>query len=96
MYGEKLEKYQSPVKLYCSDPECSAFIPRTLRFGVQGVCAKCRHVTCMLCQQEDHAGDCEEDEERVQTLSLARTRAWKHCPECGHLIEKSRDCDDMR
>lgn len=86
----------TPNPLYCSNRKCGAFVPPQKIHGDVGVCT-CRVRTCRHCRAREHPGSlCVEDEETQKVEAMGKKKGWKHCPNCGHLIEKTAGCLHMK
>lgn len=85
-----------PNPLYCSNRKCGAFVPPQNIHGDIGVCT-CKGRTCRHCRAREHPNSlCAEDEDTQKVEAIGKKKGWKHCPKCGHLIEKMAGCLHMK
>ncbi|KAF8416032.1 hypothetical protein EV426DRAFT_721987 [Tirmania nivea] len=100
-FRERVAEYTSKDRVYCSNPQCSAFLPATTnaknRVGKAEVltCKACKCGTCVRCMAPEHAGDCPEDSELTATLAVAAREGWQRCQSCHALVEKDFGCQHM-
>ena len=81
-------------KTYCHKPACSAFIaPHSIHNG-HAHCQRCGSVTCGVCKSAWHYGRCTHADD-LELFELAKTAAWKRCPECRRIVERNEGCDHM-
>ncbi|KAK3990255.1 hypothetical protein QBC44DRAFT_307638 [Cladorrhinum sp. PSN332] len=53
-YRSKMAELDAKTKLYCSDPKCSAFIPKAMRGKKTAKCRNCSRMTCVKCLEQSH------------------------------------------
>ncbi|KAF5720582.1 e3 ubiquitin ligase ARI10 [Fusarium globosum] len=82
--------------------QCLKFIPPNNTsddgepcYGDEAECPACNDITCTMCKNKAHTGDCERQNEWEQSLDLAESEGWKRCSRCGHLIERAHGCHLM-
>ena len=100
--AKAIEK-QAKNKMYC--PDCSCFINLDYVDACEGsqlICPQCAIELCAVCKSKGHDGiTCDENRASLPenqdelTLSLIRSKDWKKCPSCGHVIELSQGCNHM-
>lgn len=97
LYEENSTEYLTSNRLYCSDPVCSKFIrPDSINKTTNtGACPECSKVTCSLCKQSSHSGECPEDLNAKAVLNLAKENEWQRCYRCRTVIEISHGCNHM-
>ena len=97
-----LEKYRmfeleiaTPNPLYCSSRKCNTFVPPSNIHGDIGVCG-CGGRTCRHCCRQEHPGKlCAQDQDTQKVEALGKSKGWKHCPRCKHMIERTAGCLHM-
>ncbi len=95
-YYEAELEYSTTIRVYCAEPNCSAFIkPDYIDRENLALCGKCGTVTCVACRTVKHEGKCEIDEPTEEVLQLARNEKWQRCFRCRHLIEINTGCNHM-
>lgn len=94
-FALKKEELDDTRRVYCHDPKCSAYIGQDGRKGERATCQKCGLVTCRLCKQSMHTGDCASDESVEQTLRLAETEGWQRCSSCERMVELRTGCNHI-
>ncbi|ESZ96061.1 hypothetical protein SBOR_3538 [Sclerotinia borealis F-4128] len=65
---------------YCSNKECTKFIPPANIHGAIAICQTCKHRTCAPCGNGEHSGVCKEDKEGQVLQALAEKEGWRNCP----------------
>ncbi|KAF5653136.1 e3 ubiquitin ligase ARI10 [Fusarium sp. NRRL 25303] len=97
-----IEEHKTTDRTYCSNRQCLEFIPPNNTsddgepcYGDEAKCPACNDITCTICKNKAHAGDCEKQNEWEKSLELAEGEGWKRCSRCGHLIERSDGCPLM-
>jgi hypothetical protein len=94
-FAMKKEELDDTRRIYCHDPKCSAYIGQEGRAGKQATCSKCSLVTCRLCKQAAHEGECEKDAAIEETLQLAESEGWRRCYSCERMVELRTGCNHM-
>jgi hypothetical protein len=85
----------------CPHPKCGQplFIEDDdLKEDTPYVCNHCDRMLCPTCRSSWHPGvTCVENQQKApdELKKLAQEKAWKNCPACNILIEKTRDCNHM-
>ncbi|CCT64747.1 uncharacterized protein FFUJ_04003 [Fusarium fujikuroi IMI 58289] len=99
---EDIEGHKTIDRTYCSNRQCLKFIPPNNTsddgepcYGDEAECPACNDITCTMCKNKAHTGDCEKQNEWAQSLDLAESEGWKRCSRCGHLIERAHGCRFM-
>lgn len=84
-------------RTYCSNKRCSTFITKENIQGDQAFChySPCHTVTCIKCKSGWHEGNCTVDKALQKVLDVAKSRGWKRCAKCNHVIEHAEGCDHM-
>lgn len=80
---------------YCSNKECTMFIPPANIHGTIAICRACNVHTCAPCGNKEHSGVCKEDKEGQAVQALAEREGWRNCPKCNFVIEKNEGCLHM-
>ncbi|KAI9896167.1 hypothetical protein N3K66_008339 [Trichothecium roseum] len=95
-YQKKALEFSTSNRVYCSNPDCAAFIPPVLYTGKSVVsCEHCMAETCVSCKKAAHKGDCAEDENLQKVLEMARESGWQRCQNCWGMVELSTGCFHM-
>lgn len=95
-YQKKALEFSTSNRVYCSNPDCAAFIPPVFYIGKSVVsCEHCTAETCVSCKKAAHRGDCAEDEELQKVLQVARESGWQRCQNCWGMVELSTGCFHM-
>lgn len=93
--ARKLE-LETSDRLYCAEPECSAFIPPSSVDDQFVVCGRCALRTCKLCKASDHgAADCPQDTELQGVLDLGQDEQWQRCYVCRTMVSLEIGCNHM-
>ena len=81
---------------YCADPLCGRLIPPNAIAADVATCI-CSHRTCSLCKGNVHPDQvCPEDPQIQTVLDLSKSKGWKQCAQCNHMIEISMGCNHMK
>ncbi len=96
-YQELAEEFEPGDRIYCSQPACSAFIPKQWQVKLlnSAICPSCLEETCMLCKQTMHQGDCREDLALRRAKRLAKDQGWQTCTNCSRIVERSFGCNHI-
>ncbi|KAK4444530.1 hypothetical protein QBC34DRAFT_308728, partial [Podospora aff. communis PSN243] len=91
----KLE-FDTPNRVYCHRPTCSAFIPPGPVISMVARCPKCSAKTCINCKNKFHGPEsCEDDRATKETLRLASTEGWQRCPSCKTVVALTHGCNHI-
>ncbi|RMY84921.1 hypothetical protein D0861_06708 [Hortaea werneckii] len=82
-FSAKTIEFSTPVRTYCHDVHCSAFIPPSSIRGEVASRPECREKTCTMCKAARHQGACPQDTALQQVLKVAQGEGWRRCL-CGH------------
>lgn len=99
-YRARATEWDLPIadRIYCSQPECSLFIPPGDIVAAERV-ARCAggHTTCTICRNAQHAGveACPQDRELLRTNALAEAEGWQRCHGCHAYVEHREACQHM-
>jgi hypothetical protein len=94
-YKAKQLELRTRNKTYCHRPACSTFVaPHSIHNG-HACCQRCGSITCGHYKSAWHWERCSEDD-GTGFFELVKTAAWKRCPKCKRMIEKSEGCDHIR
>lgn len=85
---------ETPNPTFCSQRDCSKFIPPQDISEGQATCV-CGHVTCAECKAEWHTGECILDPETEQFLRFAREQEWQSCVRCRMMVDRIDGCNEM-
>lgn len=92
-FDEKVIEYSAKDRLYCSEPTCSKFIPKTAIRHEIATCPACKKETHELCRAPVHSGvDCPMDQALQSLLKVAKKQKWKRCPKCRAMVSLSSGC----
>ena len=95
-FMDKLVEFNTPDKIYCSRPSCSAFIRSNSIANEVARCPKCRTRTCTICKSRAHAGrDCPRDTGLQEVLNMADQEGWQRCYRCGKMTELVDGCNTV-
>jgi hypothetical protein len=95
-YQELMLELTTPNPIYCSNRRCAKFLPPRVWVADVASCVNCRAQTCKYCRQKHHPGKfCPEDKETERVKELGKSKGWKTCPGCNHLIERIQGCLHM-
>lgn len=97
-YRAKKIEYETEDRTYCSNTGCPTnptFIPSENIQETDATCPRCNEVTCTLCKEKKHSGDCVENEHVEQVLTLATQARWRRCYSCQELIELISGCNHI-
>ncbi|KAF2477677.1 uncharacterized protein BDR25DRAFT_364571 [Lindgomyces ingoldianus] len=83
-------------KTFCSNSECGRFIASSHIRAGEAVCPRCNALTCTLCKNPFHGGDCPADPQLQVTLELGVEQHWQRCFSCRALVEIDTGCNHMR
>lgn len=98
LFEEKGVEFATIDRTYCSNPECSTFIPPAQieeDEEVEASCSRCWSRTCVTCKAPAHGGDCPTDSELAATLELAEEMRWQRCYKCLRIVERQDGCNFM-
>lgn len=95
LYNAKKIEHDTVDKTYCSKPACSTFITAGRIMGKLAICGECRSGTCITCKKAAHIGDCSEDDDLQQVLTLASQEHWQQCTRCKRVVELSTGCNHI-
>jgi hypothetical protein len=88
-------EFNTPNRTYCANAACSVFIlPENVRADA-AECQACQTVTCSICKQSGHDGDCPEDTSVQTTLALASTNNWRRCGNYNRMVELGLGCNHI-
>jgi IBR domain, a half RING-finger domain len=99
----RVEEFESPNPIFCSNLSCGEFIPDAVVDNGQTYwvnCPECQMTTCKLCKcpslQHSMPGVCPTFLS-AENEQLAEQEGWKVCPRpgCSTLIDRSEGCDTM-
>jgi len=101
-YEQLTKEAEMKNKVYCPFPECACAHDLEQHEGPRVLCCKCNRHFCGTCKVPWHAGQtCAEFRAYSApidktVLQLGKTLQWKQCPQCKHMISKSKDsCNHM-
>jgi hypothetical protein len=93
-FKEKTIEFETVNRTYCSNPECSIFIPPSEVYRNIAYCS-CWQETCVTCKAPAHSGDCPTDLELAEFLKYAKQSRWQRCYNCLSIVEKEGGCNHM-
>ncbi|KAJ3496296.1 hypothetical protein NLG97_g2761 [Lecanicillium saksenae] len=82
-------------RTYCSNTECTSFIPPKDIVADRGHCQLCETWTCTICKHASHPGLCPDDPHKAEILAIAKEEGWQQCYACNHLVELNTGCNHM-
>jgi hypothetical protein len=85
-----------PDRIYCSNRNCTSFIPRMNITKTHARCPSCKTSTCTKCKNGYHSSEsCSPDSDLQETLELSAREGWKRCASCGSMVERIEGCLHM-
>ncbi|KAI0711351.1 hypothetical protein C8Q76DRAFT_55681 [Earliella scabrosa] len=102
-FAERQAEYETPKRVYCSNPRCSRFLgARDKRIPVRILACSapsCNTSTCARCKARvdgpSSRHECSHDPGHRATLQLGSRMGWVRCPKCEELIERHGGCAHM-
>ncbi len=96
-FTAKSIEWSDTDRVYCHEPTCSTYIPRTAVTERVALCPGCSRQTCAECKGLFHTNPpCPEDTANDDMLEeLARESGWPRCPGCQHYVEITHGCNHM-
>jgi hypothetical protein len=94
-FERKTNENATPNRTYCSNPKCLKFILSQNIRNDRASCISCRTVTCSICKNAAHNGDCPADEALKQVLQLAVQEKWVRCRYCHRMIDLLDGCNHI-
>jgi hypothetical protein len=95
-YADKKIEYDTePSKrTYCSESNCSTFVPEISVQDEVATCLDCGKRTCTICKEAAHRGDCPKDEDTQSLLELADNEGWQRCynTKCHRVVALTIGC----
>jgi hypothetical protein len=95
-YEAKGVEFNTVDRTYCSDPECSAFIPPAWIRGYTAECPSCGGETCVTCKAPIHERDCPTDLDLAALLQYAEEMHWQRCFNCLRILQRRGGCNQMK
>ncbi|KAF9875856.1 putative IBR domain-containing protein [Colletotrichum karsti] len=100
LYRQVREEQETPGdrRVYCSRPECAAFIPPAGAHvdGDAMRCPACGEGTCRGCRAAAHPGrPCREEEEDEMLMDMIDQDGLSSCSRCRRIIELRDGCNHM-
>lgn len=94
LYNKKAIEFNTPNRMYCSQPRCSAFIGSGTAEAVELICPECFVSTCGHCKAEGHGQvQCSHtDDMNSMAKDMHDKDGWQRCYECHHMVELSVGC----
>jgi len=102
LFEQKCTEFCVPSehRLYCSNPNCSAFLGSTLNgqlsleSGIE--CPRCAVNTCPKCKESAHPGErCGVRASNEAFKALTKHQKWQTCPGCNAVVELNLGCYHM-
>ena len=87
----------TPLRLYCSNKECSHFLGPRGETASNVNCPKCQVITCALCCEPEHdkTVPCKDDAAAEVVLGMGKQKGWQRCLDCRQLVELDFGCYHM-
>jgi hypothetical protein len=95
LFEAKGVEFDTVKRTYCSDPQCSKFIPPSYYQGDTTLCSSCWQRTCVVCKAPAHDGDCPADLELAALVKLAEEMQWQRCYGCLSIVQRHDGCNIM-
>lgn len=95
-FDTKKIEWDSKNRVYCSNRDCRTFIAPDNIIADHACCLVCNCMTCSICKQPDHEGDCPDDEEELKkTLKLIEDEGWRRCKSCNLAFDLLHGCNHI-
>ena len=94
-FREKAVEFETVNRTYCSNPECSRFVPPAEIDGRTATCSLCWQETCISCKAPAHRSDCPADLESNAFIEYAKYMRWQRCNNCLSVVERDSGCSHM-
>ncbi|KAI0746963.1 hypothetical protein C8Q80DRAFT_810551 [Daedaleopsis nitida] len=102
-FAERQAEYDTPKRVYCSNPRCSRFLgARDKHIPIRVLTCPalpCGTRTCARCKARVNGPasrhECSHDPGHRATLQLGSRLGWVRCPTCEELIERHGGCAHM-
>jgi hypothetical protein len=94
-FQQKELELSTPNRTYCCAPACSAFIPPRDIASDSASCKNCGMITCAICKNAAHDGDCPEDADLQKVLGIANDNGWQRCYSCRRIVELDHGCNHI-
>lgn len=93
-FTKKSAEFDTPDRVYCHRPKCSAFIGSATKEVNVLECPECSAETCGSCKEAAHRGLKCSDKEDLNNMAkqMHEREGWQRCHSCHHLVEKSEGC----
>lgn len=87
-------EFDTPNRVYCHKPRCSAFLGAAADEAISLECPECSAETCASCKAAAHStSDCSDTQElNDMAKDMNKRQGWQRCPSCHHLVEKAEGC----
>ncbi|KAJ5041175.1 uncharacterized protein L3040_005726 [Drepanopeziza brunnea f. sp. 'multigermtubi'] len=92
-YEAKKLEFDTPNRIYCSNPVCSSFIQKEHILEQRAYCQTYRTITCTICKLAAHRGDWPEDTALQLDLETAKENEWQRCYKCQRVVELDTGCN---
>ncbi|CAC9890602.1 unnamed protein product [Aureobasidium pullulans] len=95
---KKIEYDTEPTKrTYCHGPKCNTFIPESSIENDVATCSDCGKLTCTICKEKAHRGDCPKDEDTQSLLDMAEKEGWQRCynTKCHRVVALTIGCNHI-
>jgi IBR domain, a half RING-finger domain len=80
-------------RVYCANPNCSAFLGPSNSLQTDILCTQCNTTVCSNCKNTAHPNEaCAENAAILEVRALALAEHWPTCPGCHNIIELSQGC----
>ena len=91
-FQEVFEEFSTTKRIYCSDPKCAKFISPRAIDGGPARCSACQKLTCIVCNEKAHEGNCLEDPAVESFMTAVAQAGFQQCRECKRVIELKDGC----
>ena len=88
-------EFTATDRTYCSRSTCSTFLPSASKESERAECLGCHQMTCTICKNAAHDGDCPASPQHQALMELAYREGWKKCYQCKRLVELNTGCNHM-
>lgn len=94
-FSEKQVELDARDRTYCFKAHCSTFIPPDRIEDEVGECPSCSGMTCVVCKESAHQGDCPKDFPLQVLLDTANEQGWQRCYSCRRLVDLVQGCNHI-
>ena len=94
-FASKFDELNTKNRTYCHDRSCQTFVPVNAIENDIATCPNCERITCTMCKEPSHSGDCPEDTALQQLVDTADANQWQRGYQCNKFVELSHGCNHI-